>query len=107
MTTPWHIIKSVSAHIGADYGYQSCNMAQRKCTHAPTRCQHVAIVGLSHLAAAATSQSRCWWRIGLYVAINTISHYLIDSCKRNKAVDQGLHLATCLATAGLLKASEK
>jgi hypothetical protein len=86
----FHTIKSVLALLGADWGCQTLPQAIHKNHCWRHRARHVAIVALI--------QGTC----ALYVAINATTHYLIDSYRIPKALDQTLHITVAVATAPLL-----
>lgn len=98
----FHTIKAVTALVGADWGCQTLPQALYKNRCWRHRLRHVAIVagiqGVSALTANTT-----WRRWLLFVAINAITHYGIDSVKMPKWLDQGLHLVVAIFTAPLLQ----
>jgi hypothetical protein len=98
----WPYIKAISAHL-ADWGFQTTAQAVHK-AHCPAhRFRHCLIVSGSHGMAALTSGQTSWRKRLLYVLVNGISHYLIDSTRLPKWADQALHIAVALVSAGLLK----
>jgi hypothetical protein len=90
------------ALLGADWGCQTAGQAQRKPQCWRHRLRHVGIVaavqGLSALTADVSWHSRL-----VFIAINAVTHYAIDSVRMPKVADQGLHLAVVVVTAPLLK----
>lgn len=97
----FHTIKTILALLGADWGCQTWHQAQTKNHCWRARAQHVAIVALVQGISARTANVS-WNTWTLFVAINAATHFLIDSYRLNKAVDQTLHLAVAVATAPLL-----
>lgn len=97
----FHTIKSICALIGADWGCQTLHQAQTKTTNWHTRLHHVATVAAIQGLSARTANVS-WNTCMLYVAINALTHYLIDSYRIPKAVDQTLHLTIAIITAPLL-----
>lgn len=101
----FHTIKAVAALIGADWGCQTLPQALNKNHCWRHRLRHVAIVaGIQ--ALSATTANTTWRRWLLFVAINAITHYGIDSAKMPKWLDQTLHVAVAVLTAPLLKARQ-
>jgi len=98
----FHTIKAIASLLGADWGCQTASQAQRKHHCWRSRLAHVATVALIQGASAA--QCRCGWRrVALFVAVNAVTHYLIDGLRIHKSLDQALHLAVVVGTAPLLK----
>lgn len=97
----FHTIKSILALLGADWGCQTLHQAQTKNRDWHSRLQHVAIVAAVQGLSARTANVS-WNQWTLFVAINALSHYLIDSYRINKAIDQSLHLTIAIITAPLL-----
>lgn len=98
----WHIIKAVAAHL-ADWGFQTTSQAVHK-AHCPRhRARHCLILAGSHAMAAATSDQRSLSKRAAYVAINAGTHFVIDSFRLPKWLDQVLHLVVAIGSAGLLK----
>lgn len=91
----WAIIKAVAVHLGADYGTQSEEMASRKNDCLSWRLAHIAMVGAAHTASAATCNASGVQRIE-YVAFQTLSHFVIDSVKIPKWLDQIAHLTIAI-----------
>lgn len=98
----FHTIKAVAAELGADWGCQTVQHAQRKGTHWQARLAHVGIVASVQGLSAATAETS-WGRRLLFVAINATTHFVIDSLPLPKAIDQALHLAVAVVTAPLLR----
>ena len=98
----WPYIKAVFAHL-TDWSFQTNRQAMYKQTNARYRAQHVAIMAGSHTVAALTSDGVPNSRRVLYILINAITHYVIDSVTMPKWLDQALHLAIALASAKLLE----
>ena len=96
----WTIIKCLAAHIFADYGAQTTHMACNKNHCNVTRAQHVACVAGAFAVALATDDKLTWRKKALVILINTVAHFLIDSFRIHKAVDQALHSA--VAVGGVL-----
>jgi len=100
----FHTAKAVLALLGADWGCQTAGQAMHKPTSWPHRLRHVGIVaavqGISALTADVSWNSRM-----SFVAINAVTHFLIDSVRMPKALDQTLHVAVAVATAPLLNGS--
>ena len=99
----WPYIKAVFAHL-TDWSFQTSRQAMYKQTDRRYRAQHVAIMAGSHTVAALTSDGVPNSRRALYILINAITHYAIDSVKLPKWLDQALHLVIALASAKLLEA---
>ena len=100
----WPYIKAAGAHLGADWCYQTAAQAAHKQTDARYRAQHVAIMAGSHTVAALTSDGVPNRNRALYILINAVTHYAIDSMTMPKWLDQALHLVIALASAKLLEA---
>lgn len=98
----FHTIKSIFALLGADWGCQTGAQAMYKQCCWRHRVRHVGLVALVQLLCAWTAPTT-WGRRLLFVGINAGTHYLVDSVKLHKAVDQTLHLAVVVVTAPLLK----
>lgn len=96
----WPYIKAVMAHLGGDWGCQSATQAMHKATCRRCRLQHVVIVGLVHMLAALTSERVSGRRRAAYVVVNVATHYAVDSVRLPKVVDQVLHVAVAVVTAG-------
>lgn len=94
-------IKAPAAHM-ADWGFQTKDQAMRKGSEPLIRAQHVAIVAASHALAAITSEQPSMIRRIAYILINAGTHYLIDSYKISKWIDQALHLSVALLSAKLI-----
>lgn len=99
----WPYIKAAGAHLGADWCYQTTAQAAHKQTDRRYLAQHVAIMAGSHTVAAWTCDGVPMARRALYILINAVTHYIIDSVKLPKWLDQALHLAIALASAKLLE----
>lgn len=98
----FHTVKAVLAMLGADWGCQTGRQAALKGRIWRYRLAHVGIVaGVQGLSAWTADVS--WNSRALFVAINAITHYLIDCLTLPKAADQALHLAVVVMTAPLLK----
>jgi hypothetical protein len=98
----WHIIKAVAAHM-ADWGFQTTTQAIHK-SHCPKqRAYHVGIVAGSHAMAAVTSERVTWRNRALYVAVNAVTHYAIDSVTMPKWLDQALHVSVAVLSAKFLR----
>lgn len=91
----WTLIKLLAAHIFADYGMQTTHMARTKNRSATSRLCHVAIVAATLLAALLTSNTTPR-QVGTIIAINTCTHFAIDSFTLPKWLDQLLHIASTL-----------
>lgn len=98
----WPYIKAVFAHL-TDWSFQTSRQAMYKQTDRRYRAQHVAIMAGSHTVAAWTCDGVPMARRALYILINAITHYAIDSVRLPKWLDQALHLAIALASAKLLE----
>jgi len=94
----WTMIKVLSAHVFADYGTQTTTMALRKNNDAAIRAQHVALVAGALGAALATDDQLSISKKLLVIAVNTVAHFLLDSIKLNKTVDQALHSAVAVGS---------
>ncbi len=99
----WTIIKCLAAHIFADYGAQTSTMAQRKNNDVSIRTQHVACVAGAFAVALATDDKLTWPKKLLVIAFNTTTHFVIDSFKLPKAVDQALHSGIAVASVWAVK----
>lgn len=99
----WTIVKVLSAHIFADYGAQTTTMAMRKNNDAVIRAQHVAWVAGAFAVALATDDKLAWPKKLLVIAFNTTTHFVIDSFKLPKAVDQALHSGIAVASVWAVK----
>lgn len=97
----FHTIKAILALLGADWGCQTWPQAQHKNHCWRHRARHVAIVALIQAISARTANVS-WNTCALFVAINAITHFLIDSYRLPKAIDQLLHITIAGATAPLL-----
>lgn len=102
----FHTIKAIAALVGADWGCQTWQQAQHKNTCWRTRAQHVAIVAAVQGLSARTANVS-WNTCALFVIINAAAHFLIDSYRIPKFVDQSLHLAVAVATAPLLQTRKR
>ena len=98
----WPYIKAVFAHL-TDWSFQTNRQAMYKQTDSRLLTQHVAIMAGSHTVAALTSDGVPNSRRALYILINAITHYAIDSVTMPKWLDQALHLVIALASAKLLE----
>ena len=98
----WPYIKAVFAHL-TDWSFQTNRQAMYKQTDRRYLAQHVAIMAGSHTVAALTSDGVPNSRRALYILINAITHYVIDSVTMPKWLDQALHLVIALASAKLLE----
>lgn len=98
----WPYIKAVFAHL-TDWSFQTAAQAAYKQTDRRYRAQHVAIMAGSHTVAAWTCDGVPMARRALYILINAITHYAIDSVKLPKWLDQALHLVIALVSAKLLE----
>ena len=94
----WTIIKVLSAQIYADFGCQTTTMAMRKNNDAVIRAQHVAWVAGAFAVALATDDKLTWRKKALVILINTVAHFLIDSFRIHKAIDQVLHSAIAVGS---------
>lgn len=98
----FYTVKAVLALLGADWGCQTSAQAIHKGHCWRHRLRHVALVagvqGLSALTADVSWNSRI-----LFVSLNAGAHYLIDSFRMPKTLDQSLHVAVAVATAPLLR----
>lgn len=99
----WTLIKVAAAHLFGDYGAQSSNMAIHKNTNALVRTQHCGFIAASFATAMATDCTLSNRQKASIVAINTGSHWLIDSCKMSKWIDQPLHLLIALVSVVLVQ----
>lgn len=99
----WTIIKCLAAHAFADYGAQTSTMAQRKNNDVSIRTQHVACVAGAFAVALATDDKLAWPKKLLVIAFNTTTHFVIDSFKLPKAVDQALHSGIAVASVWAVK----
>jgi hypothetical protein len=98
----WHIVKAVSAHM-ADWGFQTTAQAIHKPHCAAHRARHVGIVACSHAMASVTSEGVSWRNRALYVAVNAVTHYAIDSVAMPKWLDQALHVSVAVFSARFLR----
>ena len=98
----WPYVKAVFAHL-TDWSFQTNRQAMYKQTDRRLLTQHVAIMAGSHTVAALTSDGVPNSRRALYILINAITHYAIDSVTMPKWLDQALHLVIALASAKLLE----
>lgn len=87
----WTIIKCLAAHVFGDYGLQSTRMAQHKGSDAIVRSEHALSVGAAFAVALATDNQLSWLQKSLVIAANMSTHFVIDSFKMPKALDQALH----------------
>lgn len=97
----FHTIKALAALLGADWGCQTLNQAIHKNHCWRHRARHVAIVaGVQGLSALTANVG---WRPWLaFVLINAITHFIIDSYRLPKWLDQLLHATIAILTAPLL-----
>ena len=98
----WPYIKAVFAHL-TDWSFQTSWQAMYKQTDRRLLTQHVAVMAGSHTVAAWTCDGVPLARRALYILINAITHYVIDSVTMPKWLDQVLHLVIALASAKLLE----
>lgn len=97
----FHTIRAILALLGADWGCQTWRQAATKNRDWRARVQHVAIVAAVQGISARTANVS-WNNWTLFVAINALTHFLIDSYRLNKFIDQTLHLTIAIITAPLL-----
>lgn len=98
----FHTIKAVLALLGADWGCQTLSQAIYKNRCWRHRARHVAIVaGVQGLSAWTADVG--WRRWAVFVGINAVTHFAIDSVRMPKAADQGLHIGVAVVTAPLLR----
>lgn len=98
----FHTIKAISAHM-ADWGFQTTAQAVHKPHCAAHRARHVGIVAASHTMASVTSEGVSWRNRAAYVAVNAGTHYLIDSVRLPKWLDQTLHIAVAILSSKLIE----
>lgn len=99
----WTIVKVLSAHIFADYGAQTTTMAMRKNNDVIIRAQHVAWVAGAFGAALATDDQLSFTKKLLVILINSVAHFLLDSFRLPKAIDQALHSAIAVGSVWAVK----
>ena len=102
----FHTIKAILALLGADWDCQTLAQAMHKNRCWRHRLRHVAIVAGVQGVSAATADTT-WSRWALFVAINAITHFAIDSVRMPKWLDQILHLIVAIVTAPLLRSAKK
>lgn len=98
----FHTVKAIAALLGADWGCQTIAQAQYKNYCWRHRARHVALVAMVQGLSAKTANVS-WHQWAIFVAINAVTHYLIDSVRLPKVTDQALHIAVATVTAPLLK----
>lgn len=98
----FHTLKAVLALLGADWGCQTYQQALYKNRCWKHRARHVALVA-SVQGLSAWTANVSWRRWVLFVGINAGTHFLIDSIRLPKVVDQALHVGVAVVTAPLLK----
>lgn len=98
----FHTVKVVLALLGADWGFQTTAQAMKKGRCWRHRLRHVAMVAALQGLSAGTARVS-WPAWLLFVVINGVSHFVIDSLRLAKPVDQGLHVAVAVMTAPLVK----
>lgn len=86
----WAIIKSIAAHIAGDYGFQTARQAKLKHQSPSVKLEHCTIVACSHGIAALSGEGE---HKLLYVLLNFVSHFIIDSFNLPKWIDQTLHIS--------------
>lgn len=99
----WTMIKCLAAHTFADYGAQTTTMAIRKNNDAGIRSAHCACVAGAFAVALATDDKLTWQKKLLVIAANTTTHFVIDSFRLPKALDQALHSAVAVASVWAVK----
>lgn len=102
----FHTLKAVLALLGADWGCQTYQQALYKNRCWKHRARHVAAVASVQGLSAWTAQIS-WRRWLWFVGINAGTHFLIDSVRLPKALDQALHIGIAVATAPLLKGGDR
>jgi len=98
MKPNWTMIKVLAAHAFADYGIQTCHMATRKNICAYTRARHIVCVAGALAAAMATDNKPTLRQKTAVVAINTGAHWVIDSYRLAKWLDQALHVGVAVGS---------
>lgn len=88
----WTLIKLSAAHIFGDWGCQTGAQALHKNHSAYYRAQHVAAYTATITAALATHQVPAL-RIVAFALVTFPLHYLVDSVRLPKWLDQTIHLA--------------
>lgn len=94
----WTMIKVLAAHAFADYGIQTCRMAQHKNACARTRAQHIACVAGALSVAMATDNKLTLRQKMAIVIINAGAHWVIDSFRMAKWIDQALHVGVAVGS---------
>ena len=102
----WTLIKLGAAHIFGDWGCQTGAQAMRKHSDPAYRAQHVAAYTATITAALATHNIP-WWRIAAFAAITAPLHYITDSIRLPKWLDQLIHLAQLVLCYRLLLAGKE
>ncbi len=98
----FHTVKVVLALVGADWGFQTTAQAMQKGRCWRHRLRHVLMVAALQGLSARTARVS-WNMWALFVVINGVSHFVIDSLRLAKWVEQGLHVAVAVVTAPLVK----
>lgn len=94
----WTMIKCLAAHGFADYGAQTSTMARHKNECHVTRTEHVAVVAGAFAVALATDDKLTWLEKLLIIAANVTTHFVIDSFKPAKWLDQLLHIIVAIGS---------
>lgn len=86
----WTLIKLAAAHLYGDFGCQTGAQAMHKGRSSAYRARHVAAYTATIMAALATHKLP-FGRIVAYGIATAITHYIIDTLRMRKWLDQLVH----------------